>query len=368
MGRGQSDRPQNIVDQTTRFNGNSTGVDFSTDGGSTGGLGPLVRRHHPSAPGGVWSDAYSDPAHALILGNLYYTALGSTSPRTDTTALRKSNSCLKGSALHTPGDGSCVPFVEPQGASAAVIRTNFSDPNLSDDKELMAIDTSPASPYLNSIYVTWTIFDFSGAGGGYVESPIYFAKSTDGGVTWTPAMIISGSSSTLCNFGDFFDPTKDPHACNFDQGSSPVVGPDGTIYVAFNNQNNSEDKQGAAWDRPAADGRSRPTEEQTWSEPTKIGARLRDAALSVPGNEIAGETARCFVSASPNNYRIDDFAALGSTRRRAICGFLVDFRNGGLAPSIRRSVCRWSHASTTTTMSSRPCPATEGTRGDPRSW
>src|SRR5262249_27437699 len=147
----------------------------------------------------------------------------------------KSNSCLKGSALHTPGSGSCDPFSAPLSATATVIRTNFSDPALSDDKEFVAADHFVGGPFQDNVYVTWTIFDFSCPHGSYCQSPIYFSKSSDGGVTWSAATIISGVNADLCQFGNVFKHKLDEHACNFDQGSYPVVGPDGSINVVFNN-------------------------------------------------------------------------------------------------------------------------------------
>jgi hypothetical protein len=113
--------PSNIVasQNDSKLNGNSTGVDYSTDGGRHWGDSVLsVRRHNiADAPGGVWSwDAYSDPAHAFdSQGNLYYTALGFDFAQDgfDGLFVWKSNSCLKGSALHAPGSGSCAPFSPP---------------------------------------------------------------------------------------------------------------------------------------------------------------------------------------------------------------------------------------------------------------
>ena len=52
-----------------------------------------------------------------------------------------------------------------------------------------------------------------------------FSQSEDGGASWTLPIEISGRSFDLC-------PTVE---CYHDQGSDPVVGPDGTIYVTFSN-------------------------------------------------------------------------------------------------------------------------------------
>lgn len=99
------------------------------------------------------------------------------------------------------------------------------------DKVYIAVDAHPGSPFKDRIYVTWTRF-LTGPAGQYVESPIYVAYSDDLGETFSTPKEISGSSSALCpfQFGD-----KDTPACDEDQFSQPVVGPDGTVYVAFEN-------------------------------------------------------------------------------------------------------------------------------------
>jgi hypothetical protein len=51
----------------------------------------------------------------------------------------------------------------------------------SDDRESMWVDNSPSSPFFGRIYFTWN--DFAVGGGA-----LYSTYSTDGGVTWTPAV------------------------------------------------------------------------------------------------------------------------------------------------------------------------------------
>ena len=71
-----------------------------------------------------------------------------------------------------------------------------------DDKEWLAIDNYPDSPYYHNMYVAW-------ATGG-----IQFKRSSDGGNSWSP------SNPTTIAPGD----TEYPY---------PVVGPDGTLYVFY---------------------------------------------------------------------------------------------------------------------------------------
>ncbi len=103
-----------------------------------------------------------------------------------------------------------------------------------------------SSPNRDNVYVTWTVFKFlpqcnpefpDAQDPAYCGSPIYGSMSTDHGVTWSTPEPISGTADTLCFFGNFFGPDADPHACNFDQGSDPVVLPNGDLEVVFNNGN-----------------------------------------------------------------------------------------------------------------------------------
>jgi hypothetical protein len=103
------------------------------------------------------------------------------------------------------------------------------------DKEFIVADTFASSPNRDNVYVTWTVFRV--ANKSPVGSPIFGSMSTDHGVHWSTPEEISGTSDALCVFGNVFDPTQSPHACNFDQGSDPAVLPNGDLVVVFNNQN-----------------------------------------------------------------------------------------------------------------------------------
>lgn len=100
------------------------------------------------------------------------------------------------------------------------------------DKEWVTTDTNPSSPFYGRTYVTWS--RFLSRSGKYVESPIWLAYSDDGGFTWSAAREISGGAP-FCTFQ-----TSGPAGrCDEDQFSQPVVGPDGTVSVAFQNSQNS---------------------------------------------------------------------------------------------------------------------------------
>jgi hypothetical protein len=82
--------------------------------------------------------------------------------------------------------------------------------NYFNDKELIAAGPS------GKVVVTWTEFNLGPHGDGYRASPIVMAISKDKGHTWNN----QGAPVS--------DPTRP-----FDQGSYPVFGPDGTLYVAY---------------------------------------------------------------------------------------------------------------------------------------
>ena len=85
------------------------------------------------------------------------------------------------------------------------------------DKPFVVIDTRPGSPYVGRIYVSWTRFKFNRITGAFVESPIVLSYSDNGGLTWTGPNRVS------------------PPTLNFNQGSVPTTGPDGQVYVVWEN-------------------------------------------------------------------------------------------------------------------------------------
>jgi hypothetical protein len=120
----------------------------------------------------------------------------------------------------------------PGRVAASSYEPNGSYPNgvVLEDKPLFTIDNHVSSPYRDRIYMTWTSFTTDGA--AYINE----TSSSDGGETWTPRKVISGDSS-LCpvTYG-----VATPHGrCNENQFSDPFVGPDGNLYVVFDNYNNA---------------------------------------------------------------------------------------------------------------------------------
>ena len=116
------------------------------------------------------------------------------------------------------------------------------------DKPFLTSDLYPKSPNRDNIYVTWTVFKFDPrcvAGGTQCESPIYGSMSTDHGLTWSTPEQISGFSTSLCSFGNGLDPNLPFNDCNFDQGSNPIVLPNGNLEVIFNNGNTAANNPNA---------------------------------------------------------------------------------------------------------------------------
>jgi hypothetical protein len=327
-----------VVSQNdSKLSGNRTGVDFSINGGRNFGdsVLPNGRVMSEQIPGGEWSfDAFSDPVHAFdSRGNLYYTAIGFDAFQDPFGGLFvwKSNSCLKGSALHTPGSGSCNPFTPPISATAIPIRTNFDNPALSDDKNLMAADYFEGSPFKDNVYVTWTLFDFScgPTEDQYCESPIFFSRSTNGGVNWSRPVEISGRNPEICDFGNLFDRDERRGSCNFSQGSYPLVGPDGTIYVVFNNSNTS--RRAAIADGVAQQLFVKSTDGgKTWTKPVKVADDFQKQPFSIPPDDEIPDCDEFRQCLPPNGYRLNDYPSLGidnETGKLAV--FWSDFRNGG---------------------------------------
>jgi hypothetical protein len=181
-----------------------SGTYFSNDGGATwcctssdpSHIGTLIPgvEHLVGGP----YDAGGDPALAFDShGRVYYAGLGfnrTSAPNTVTVSQGTFN-----------GAGNLS-----WGAPTFINATT--SPSTLNDKEWIAVDSHASSPFRDRVYVTWTRFVFSAGTGRYVQSPIAFAYSSNGGATFSTPVMISGNA-------------------HYGQGSHPVVGPDGTVYV-----------------------------------------------------------------------------------------------------------------------------------------
>jgi hypothetical protein len=181
-----------------------SGTYYSNDGGSTwcctstdpshlGTLIPGVTR----LAGGAY-DAGGDPAVAFdSRGHVFYAGLGfNRTSAPNTVAVNKGS--FDGSGHLSWG---APVFINPT-----------TSPSTLNDKEWIAVDSHTSSAFRDNVYVTWTRFLFNAHNASYTQSPIFFARSTDGGATFSSPKAISGNVL-------------------YGQGSRPVVGPDGTLYV-----------------------------------------------------------------------------------------------------------------------------------------
>lgn len=212
-----------------------SGTYFSNDGGSTwccassdpahlGTLIPGVTR----LTGGTY-DAGGDPALAFdSRGNVFYAGLGfNRTSAPNTVAVNRGTFDNSGNL-----SWSQPTFINPTTSPATL-----------NDKEWIAADWHVSSPYRDHVYVTWTRFLFNAANGNYVQSPIFFASSSDHGQTFSTPKAISGNVL-------------------YGQGSRPIVGYDGTIYVVWDGSTRlasldstyvvKSTDGGATWSKPIA--------------------------------------------------------------------------------------------------------------------
>ena len=139
-----------------------------------------------------------------------------------------------------------------------------------------------------------------------------FSQSEDGGVTWTEPTEVSGEAEGVC-----------PLECNHDQASHPVVGPNGTIYVTFANN----DAVQGGWQIlmvkcPADEDCTIP---EAWTEPVIV-------SDLVGGEPVGPSAAGCPVGIQclpPNGYRMSESLSVSNSVDDAGHLYVVwaDFRN-----------------------------------------
>jgi hypothetical protein len=96
------------------------------------------------------------------------------------------------------------------------------------DKPYLTIDDKVGSPFQDRLYVTWTFFAADGT------AYIYEAHSSDYGESFSAPVIVSGDGPMCVET----DGVPTPHGrCNNNQFSQPFTGPDGALYVVWDNYN-----------------------------------------------------------------------------------------------------------------------------------
>jgi len=295
--------PDNLVagqnDSVIGFN--HCGYDFSFDGGKTWGSQVPPFWQFQLADGHT-ADACSDPTATFDAdGNAYVGGvLFDIASPASAFVVMKSNKEIGGAFYHTPAPLSFQTF---RTAPVGVVASD-NDPDVFHDKEFIVADASSSSPKKNNVYATWTRFANTGVGVGG-NSPIYFSQSTDGGATWSPGIEISGANAAVCTV---FSGSANPNACDQDQGSHPIVGADGTIYVAFGNGNtpNLGENQVLFVKCPAGSNCVLPA---SWSAPVKVGDLI---GIHPFGPSAAGCPAgrQCL---PPNGYRVPEFTSISAS-------------------------------------------------------
>jgi hypothetical protein len=144
---------------------------------------------------------------------------------------------------------------------------------LFNDKDWITVDRG-TSPYRGSVYVTWARQQYRKA--VQTESPIFFVRSRDGGLTWTSGTEISGASPLCSGQGATGPRTRcDQNDAGF---SSPIVAPDGTIYVAFLNRQHDASLRDQVLLVRSSDGGD------SWSDPEPIVGLVHDGIADYPTN------------------------------------------------------------------------------------
>jgi hypothetical protein len=136
--------------------------------------------------------------------------------------------------------------------SAPVIAFTKENPNNFNDKEDIWADKNPASPFFGRVFVTWTQFRSANQ---LPAEPIFVTYSADGGSSFT--------------VGNQLSPAGNNGTGNGRQGSAVRSGPDGSVYVAWEQAS----AQVVAISRNGGD---------NWSKPITIGA-VADIDAAIPG-------------------------------------------------------------------------------------
>jgi len=330
-------RPGNLLagQNDSRVGFNQCGIDFSLDNGQHWGdllppfrqrvNNPMIERPtsadpnshtiHGAAGTGHTYDAGSDPGTAFdSAGRAFFSCV--------TFDLFSNASMLYVVQSPLGADGSFFFNIAQAGRNYIVVEDN--DSTVFHDKPFITADTYLSSPNRDNVYATWTVFNFSPIT-GYLSSPIYGSVSTDHGRTWSTPEEISGHSTTLCFFGNYFDPTRSASDCDLDQGSDPKVLPNGDLAVVFNNGNtpsgNSNGQQLAVHCHPSG---SSPAgmAHLNCGTPTKVGD---DILVGEPLCNFGRGGEECV----PGPYiRTNDFPRLGVNRANGhLFAAWQDYRN-----------------------------------------
>ncbi len=191
--------------------------DSTTPNGFTSGPPGFAREYWQA--GGDTSVAWDTRGNAYLSCQAFNRGtVASPNPDMSSTFLIFRSTLNNGASWNFPGRFTTVPNFDPAGTSGVLV-----------DKALMAVDDNVTSKFRDRIYVTWT--QFAADGTAY----IYEVHSSNYGESFSHPVVVSTDSSLCTNsFG-----AATPHGrCNSNQFSDPFVGPDGNLYVTWDNFNN----------------------------------------------------------------------------------------------------------------------------------
>lgn len=100
-----------------------------------------------------------------------------------------------------------------------------------EDKPYLTVDNHVGSPFQDRVYVTWTAFRSTGS------AYIFESYSSDYGEHFSAPHLVSINSPVLC--ANTFGAGTEFGSCNENQFSQPFTGPDGALYVVYDNYNNA---------------------------------------------------------------------------------------------------------------------------------
>ena len=270
---------RNVVTAANDYRaGFSSQVYVSMDGGGTFSDVALPGWDPSTGGTGAFShvQAGGDPVLSFASdGTLYYAALvydfSVKSPPSKT------------NPSHTPS-GVAVAVSHDGGATwGAPVMVHYESANpFFNDKEWIA-----AGPN-GTVYTTWTLFQ-SDPAGNYLSSNIMLSVSHDYGATWSKPITVSDAAHP------------------YDSGSSPMVAPDGTLYVAYEGNQASD----LTKDQTVV---ARSTDGGTTFTNTEIG-RVYDDVGCYPANQSQGRARLSY-----EQFRINSFPSLA-----------IDPTTGGLA-------------------------------------
>lgn len=244
---------------------------WTHDGGRTWHHQPLPHLSKPQ--GGRW-DGASDPTVAFGPDGTVYIS-----------SLLTSDACPNGLGVSRSTDGG-VTFSDPVLVDSDPVCSQVH----SDDKEIIAVDTSRSSPHYGRVYLFWTSLQLQTptlpAG-----SPQYLRWSDDHGVHWSSAVRATAPAFSV-------------------QGAQPMIRADGTITISYFDYGSTGAEEDATAVRPAAadaDGpiiyqiRARTSRDggRTWSGASSVNAHIgygpADVRCCIPAGTIDPRTGRMYV-------------------------------------------------------------------------